>query len=98
MWRPVNSWLDPGLVPLASNLLRPETSLEPDGGGVAMFDGRYLAVHEAQTAKTDEGAVFDDHLFACFLAIGLAEEAAGVASLTRSASAIAPNSGVCSFA
>ncbi len=81
MWRPVNSCLDPGLAPAAPNLLRLEASLEPDEG-VAMFDRRYLALREAQTAKTDEGAAFDDHLFASFLAIGLAEEAAGVATLT----------------
>jgi nitrogen fixation protein NifQ len=47
-----------------------------------MFDRRYAALRAAQTPKADEGAAFDDHLFACFLAIGLTEEAAGVATLT----------------
>ncbi len=47
-----------------------------------MFDERYAALRAAQTPKGDEGAAFDDHLFACFLAVGLTEEAAGVDSLT----------------
>lgn len=47
-----------------------------------MFDERYAALRAAQTAKADDAAAFDDHLFACFLAVGLAEEAAGIASLT----------------
>ncbi|SRR5271166_1207191 len=47
-----------------------------------MVDERYLALRAAQTAKSDDGAAFDDHIFACFLAVGLAEEAAGGASLT----------------
>jgi len=46
-----------------------------------MFDERYAALRAAQTPKADESAAFDDHLFACFLAVGLAEEAAGTASL-----------------
>jgi len=81
MWRPVNSWLDPGLALPAPTLPPSEAVSQPDGA-IGMFDRRYLALRGAQTAKADEGAVFDDHLFACFLAIGLAEEAAGVASLT----------------
>ncbi len=47
-----------------------------------MFDERYEALRAAQTPKADDDAAFDDHLFSCFLAIGLTEEAAGVASLT----------------
>ncbi len=47
-----------------------------------MFDERYAALRAAQTPKADEDAAFDDHLFACFLAVGLTEEAAGVATLT----------------
>ncbi len=47
-----------------------------------MFDERYAALRAAQTPKADDGAAFDDHLFACFLAIGLTEEEAGVATLT----------------
>jgi len=47
-----------------------------------MFDERYAALRAAQTLKADEGAAFDDHLFACFLAVGLTEEAGGVAPLT----------------
>ena len=47
-----------------------------------MFDERYAALRAAQIPKTDEHAAFDDHLFACFVAIGLTEEAAGVATLT----------------
>ncbi len=47
-----------------------------------MFDQRYAALRAAQTPKAEEHAAFDDHLFACFVAIGLTEEAAGVATLT----------------
>ena len=47
-----------------------------------MFDERYAALRAAQTPKSDGDAAFDDHIFACFLSIGLAEEAAGVATLT----------------
>jgi nitrogen fixation protein NifQ len=47
-----------------------------------MFDQRYAALRAAQTLKADEHAAFDDHLFACFVAIGLTEEAAGAATLT----------------
>jgi nitrogen fixation protein NifQ len=47
-----------------------------------MFDERYAALRAAQTPKADESAAFDDHLFACFLAVGLTEEAAGMATLT----------------
>ena len=47
-----------------------------------MFDERYAALRAAQTPKTDENAAFDDHIFACFLAIGLTEEAAGAATMT----------------
>ncbi len=47
-----------------------------------MFDERYAALRAAQAPKADEDAAFDDHLFACFLAVGLTEEAAGVATLT----------------
>jgi nitrogen fixation protein NifQ len=82
MWRPANSWPDPGLTSPAPNLLRSEASLDRDDGG-AVFDQRYLALRKAQTAKADDGDAFDDHLFACFLAVGLAEEAEGVASLTN---------------
>ena len=47
-----------------------------------MFDQRYAALRAAQTPKADDIAAFDDHIFACFLAIGLTEEAAGIANLT----------------
>ncbi|RBP03483.1 nitrogen fixation protein NifQ [Roseiarcus fermentans] len=47
-----------------------------------MFDERYAALRAAQTPKADDGAAFDDHVFACVLATGLTEEAAGIASLT----------------
>ena len=47
-----------------------------------MFDERYAALRAAQTPKSDGDAAFDDHVFACLVSIGLAEEAAGVATLT----------------
>ena len=47
-----------------------------------MFDERYAALRAAQTPKADQEAALDDHVFACVLAIGLTEEAAGTASLT----------------
>ncbi len=47
-----------------------------------MFDERYAALRAAQTPKADDGAAFDDHIFACFVAVGLTEEETGVATLT----------------
>lgn len=50
--------------------------------GEAAPDGWYAALRAAQTPKSDDDAAFDDHMLACILAAGLAEEAAGVATLT----------------
>ena len=47
-----------------------------------MFDERYAALRAAQIPTADDNVAFDDHIFACFMAIGLTEEAAGVATLT----------------
>ncbi len=81
MWLPTNSSPESGRASAAPDLAALEAALDRDAGG-APADQRYLALRRAQTAKTDAGAAFDDHLFACFLAVGLAEEANGEASLT----------------
>ena len=48
-----------------------------------MFDERYADLRAAQSPKADDDAAFDDHVFACVVATGLTEEAAGVSSLVE---------------
>ena len=47
-----------------------------------MFAARYAALRAAQTAKSDEGEAFDDHVFACVLAAALGEREESGAALT----------------
>jgi nitrogen fixation protein NifQ len=49
-----------------------------------MFDQRYAELRAAQTTKGDEGEAFDDHVFACVLAVALADQAAVGIALTES--------------
>jgi len=48
-----------------------------------MFDQRYAALRAAQTAKTDEGDAFDDHIFACVVSAALVDQAAAERTLTE---------------
>jgi nitrogen fixation protein NifQ len=48
-----------------------------------MFDQRYAALRAAQTAKTDEGEAFDDHVFACVVSAALVDQAAAERTLTE---------------
>jgi len=48
-----------------------------------MFDQRYAALRAAQTAKTDQGDAFDDHVFACVVSAALVDQAATDLALTE---------------
>jgi nitrogen fixation protein NifQ len=48
-----------------------------------MFDERYAGLRAAQTAKTDEGEAFDDHVFACVVSAALVDQVAAERALTE---------------